>query len=83
MGESDYIEVHLKRCIHWWNGEKLCTIKKVSGTLKTLHLEVIDGQGYVVAPFTFPDEYGKDSSEGLIFPIKEFFSSKFNDCFFY
>ena len=65
------IEVHLKRRILWWNGEKLCNIRKISSSLKTLHLEVIDGQGYVVAPFTLPDKYGCDSTEGLIFPIKE------------
>ena len=65
------IEVHLKRRILWWNGEKICIVRKIGGSLKTLHLEVIDGQGYVIAPFTYPDKYGCDTKEGLIFPIKE------------
>lgn len=71
MEKDDLIEVHLKRRILWWDGEKLCNVKKMSG-LKALHLEVIDGQGYVVAPFIYPDKYGCDSKEGLAFPIKEF-----------
>ena len=71
MEEKKYYDVHLKRKIYWWNGEKLCNVRKVSGTLSTLHLEVVNGQSYVVSPFTFPDKYGCDSVEGLIFPIKE------------
>ena len=71
MEKDDLIEVHLKRRISWWDGEKLCIVRKFSGSLKMLHLEVVDGQGYVVAPFTYPDKYGCDSKEGLIFPIKE------------
>lgn len=68
MEKDDLIEVHLKRRILWWNGEKSCIVRKFSGRLKTIHLEIIDSQGYVVAPFTY---YGCDSSEGLLFPIKE------------
>ena len=71
MEKDDLIEVHLKRRILWWNGEKLCSVRKISGSIKRVHLEVIGGQGYVVAPFTYPDKYGCDSTEGLIFPIKE------------
>ena len=70
--KDGYIEVHLKKRILWWNGKELCNVRKISGTLKTLHLEIMDGQGYVVTPFVFPDKYGCDSTEGLIFPIKEF-----------
>lgn len=69
--DKEMITVHLKRKILWWSGEKLCIVRQFSGTLETLHLEVIDGQGYVVAPFQVPDKYGCYSSEGLLFPIKE------------
>ena len=71
MNKEGHIEVHLKRKIVWWDGEKLCNVRKFTGTLKTLHLEVVEGQGYVIAPFTVPDKYGRDSTEGLAFPIKE------------
>lgn len=61
------IDVHLKRKVHWWNGEKLCNVRKISSTLNTLHLEIIDDQGYVVVSYDRADQHSK----GLIFPIKE------------
>ena len=71
MKDKEMITVHLKRKILWWDGVKPHVVKQFSVALKTLHLEIIDGQGYVVAPFQVPDKYGCPSSEGLLFPIKE------------
>ena len=69
--KSEQIEVHLKRKILWWNGEKLQNIRKICAGLKTIHLEIYDDQAYVIVPFSIPDKYGCDSKEGMAFPIKE------------
>ena len=68
---NEQIEVHLKRRILWWDGEKLQNIRKIGASLKQIHLETYENQAYVVVPFSFPDKYGCDSKEGMVFPIKE------------